>query len=523
MAKLCFSLVLSNVLIVLSLILSFRAFAGFLAPDFDADQAVHILMAYDLQLPEDLYFWGQNRLGSLLPILSHWLLQISPFNPIQAVSYVQYLFVLVGFFCFASLLEKPVSKAIFALVWFLPANPFLKLVEVAHPYAPQLTLLGVSLVSTNRLIAASEKETTKRLIFSLITISSLITSIWVSDLSLVPAVLVLISVCGTLLKQYRGSYHQELGRSIASSQSWLNFRAHFTWIWIFSTLLLGGMFLAYAKSSASQQDENYGLSAINSLDITVHIIHSITVAVSETLLFQTGSPFLSLYAIAVLVSTTVLTGCFLRSRRINCLHTQLQWVPLLLISAVGTLALILMSRWTYIQDTPSRYFIGIYLFCWLAALLVFDTLNHDRLSDKNGLSKTRLNRVSTLLILTALLGSLSLPSYVFAIEKPQSRLSMLQPVASVGKAGFIGDYWASYLMCIVDPAQLSCTPHDQDFVRCSRCAQNAVEAPVIYLVGRDWLHSFPEEIEQFGQRLRKQQPAQLIAGYWMAPYRNLDR
>ncbi|WP_430688085.1 hypothetical protein [Leptolyngbya sp. AN03gr2] len=79
---------------------------------------------------------------------------------------------------------------------------------------------------------------------------------------------------------------------------------------------------------------------------------------------------------------------------------------------------------------------------------------------------------------------------------------MPQPIANLGEAGFIGEYWASYLMCIVAPERTSCTPHDQNFFRCWRCVQAVLAAPVIYLVDRDWLDSFPEEIEQFGQRLK---------------------
>jgi hypothetical protein len=94
-------------------------------------------------------------------------------------------------------------------------------------------------------------------------------------------------------------------------------------------------------------------------------------------------------------------------------------------------------------------------------------------------------------------------------------------LVELGNAAFIGEYWSSYLLCIVAPERTRCTPHDQNFARCWRCVQAVLAAPVIYLVDRDWLDSFPEEIEQFGQRLKKQGLARNIAGYQMAPYHNI--
>ncbi len=49
---------------------SYRAFAPLNTPNLNADRAIHVLMAADLKLPQDLYYWGQNRLGSIVPLLS---------------------------------------------------------------------------------------------------------------------------------------------------------------------------------------------------------------------------------------------------------------------------------------------------------------------------------------------------------------------------------------------------------------------------------------------------------------------
>ncbi len=513
MAKFSFDSIRANTLIMFILILSVRAFSGSLTPDFDSDQAVHVLMAYDLRLPEDLYYWGQSRLGSLLPIVSHWLLKVSPLTPIEAVSCAQYFFLIVGFLCFVSLFRKMISKVVFTLIWFLPPDPFMALVKVAHPPAPQFALLGTALIFTNQLATISETQTVKKIVFSLIITSSLMLSVWVSDLSIIPAI-----VAGLFFSAFL-QRHQKMERLFSQGAKNLKLsRFNLIYSCVFWTFLFWSTFLAYAKFNASKEDVNYGLLGVNSLDIILQISHSIVAAISNTLLFQVDSLFLSLYGVACLALISALIRHGFRIRQDTDFTSHLRWIPFFLTSALGTFLLLLMSRWTYIQGTPPRYFIGIYIFCWLSALLVFDNLDLT-----NFTSQTAFNRVSTLLVLTALLGSLSLPSYVFAVQKPQSRLSMLQPLASLGRVGFIGDYWTSYLMCIVAPDRLSCTPHDQDFARCPRCVKSVLKSPTINLGGRDWLDSFPEEIEQFGQRLRKQKPTQKIAGYWMAPYRTIAR
>lgn len=491
-------------LIVLIGILSFRSFAGFLSPNFDADQAVHVLMSYDLQLPEDWYYWGQNRLGSLLPILSHGLLQVMPLPPIQAVSFVQYAFVIVGFLCYASLLKQLCLKVIFALIWFLPAAPFQKLVEVAHPYAPQFALLGIALVAAHRLATMPETPLLPRMGLNTLIILSFTLSIWVSDLSLLPAGVAAVWASKSILSDQKG------WRPLAH----LEYLRQRPLCW-YNALLLGlaGAFLVYVKSTASQRDENYGVFAINGLESMGQIIGSVLSNIVRTVLFQVNHPILSLYCLASLV--TIGSLCFyLRKVYQGTFPFSVQWLSLLLATAISMGISILLSRWTLIQGVPARYFIGIYLCGWLAALLMVDQFAATR-----QLASGSLHRLTALLCLTALLGSLSLPPYVFTIDKPPSRLAMLQPLAAIGEAGLIGEYWSSYLLCIAAPEQLSCTPHDQDFARCPRCVQQVLQSPVIYLVSKGWLSAFPNELEQFGQRLRQQQPAQPIAGYWMAPYR----
>ncbi|NDJ17372.1 hypothetical protein [Myxacorys almedinensis] len=502
---------------LLVIFISFRAFAGFLTPDFDADQAIHVLMANDLKLPDDLYFWGQSRLGSLLPIVSHLILKIVSISPLKAVSYVHFLLLLTGYFCFASLLSRGLSRVILALVWFLPATPFMKVVEVAHPYSPQFALFGIAVIFAQNLMQTSARKSYESRIFILIIISALLLSVWVSELSIAPVLLAIILILVRFFRNYRTAKFRAIAPQSSSLRQINLFKSNLLYALII--LLAWVAFLAYAKLTASPEDIKVGFAQINNLSIIVEIIQVAFTSTLSVLLFQANNLFLSLHSITSLIAIGAIIKyifhAYCHQSFTLPLSPQLKWAMFFLMSAFLTFLLILASYWTYYQSVPSRYFIVVYLFVWISALLIVEHFHC------LSISQTVLKRMNALLLITALLGSFSLPGYVFSLEKPLSKSAQLQPLEALGQAGFIGNYWASYLMCIPNPSLLSCTPHDQDYVRCDRCVTQVLNSPVIYLVKNDWLNTFPEEIEQFGQHLRKHGAENIIAGYTIAPYQKV--
>jgi hypothetical protein len=172
-------------LISLFFLISFRAFALYRVPIFNSDNAVHILMAQDLNLPEDLYYWGQNRLGSLLPILSYCGVRIFSLSPIVAVSYVHYLLLLIGFLSFSSILSSNFSKLTLALVWFLPAVTFTSTIEAVQPYTPQFATIGCALAFINQLNIYKNSIFWQRGLLIIGSLISLCLSLWISEQSII--------------------------------------------------------------------------------------------------------------------------------------------------------------------------------------------------------------------------------------------------------------------------------------------------------------------------------------------------
>lgn len=495
---------------IVAFLLSFRSFAAYLAPSLDSDHAVHILMAYHLKLPDDLYYWGQNRLGSLVPVLSHFLLSLLPISVVEAVSYVQYFLLGLAFICLASLFRHTVSKIIFAFVWFLPLYPFRALLLIAQPYGTQFAFIGLALVMLNKLTDSKEiKPVTRQLLISL-SIASLFISLWVSDLSILP--IFLLSLIG--LKYVYTSIKDSLEPK-ARMIAWVSLDS-------FNVLTISGLsllFIRYAKEHATPVSK-YG--AFGTLEQISKVLNRLAVALVRTVTFQNNQPNLSVHAILVFVLLGYMAYLMLSGKLKNDLMAP-RWFYFFLVNAIVGFVLLVTSYWVYRYNVNLRYFTFVYVSAWVAVLLFAE-----------GLKGVSLKRIYAFLLLIALFSCLSLPKSVFSLTRHPPKIQRLEELQTLGHAGFIAHYWNAYILCAVNPALLNCTPFDREgtppclppgepqkkvgFVRCPRCAAEVLASEHIYLLKDKWMDTFPPEIQQFGQCLVKTGEPIDIAGYTMAPY-----
>jgi hypothetical protein len=533
-------------LISLFFILSFRAFALYRIPGFNSDNAVHVLMAQDLKLPDDLYYWGQNRLGSLLPILSYFGVRILSLSPIVAVSYVQYLLMLIGFLSFSSILSSNFSKLTLALVWFLPAVTFLSTIELAHPYTPQFATIGCALAFMHQLNIYKNNIFWQRALLVIGSLISLCLSLWVSEQSIIIVLIVGYLIRGkcialdTLEKEsnYLNRSENTCEKKVDSINIIGNLIRHLNYSKIFNfTALIGVAFIIIAKISATP---SYGIFGINSLAITWIVFQSVMKLIIQSITFSVDNWLLSLYSVACFSLASFLIAISIiwiqkgwtknfkfRTAIRQAFDSDLKWSVLFGINTIGSFLLLISSEWVYKNNIGIRYFSVVYLSLWLAIIFYSDTISNISLkSARIGVVnsfKKYLFRINTpllvSLLLVALIGSMSLPSYVYSLSPAKSQLSKLIGFNQLGEAGIIGDYWNSYIICSVDPEKLSCTPHDRNMVRSIRSAKKVMASDKIYLVKERWLDHFPDQIIQFETRLIKQGPEIKIDEYTLALYK----
>lgn len=499
---------LSIGLIVPIVLLSIRSLAAVFSPSLNSDNAVHVLMAYHLKLPDDFYYWGQDRLGSMVPILSHFLLKVLPLPVVTVVSIVQYGLLILGYVCFASLLRHPASRLALALAWFLPLVPFTELVSIGQPYNAQITMIGAACVALDRL--SQTKTLWQKRLLLVIATACLFLGLWVSDFTIV--VLFLLSLWGSW-QLYKAWQLREKAA-----------------IWTATSVLLtagvGFGLIEFAKNHANTR-RNYSSFATpaQSIDMLSRLLTSL----GNTLTFQSGNLFLSWHAIFAVILLGYLAWAIAAHRQ-KITQSISPWFYLFFGTIAIGMPLLLLSFWVYRNGLNFRYFVVIYVMAWLAVLLLIEAL------------PANLARFATVLMLmTAIASSLSLPPYVYSVQKPIAQIQQLQDIKALGNAGFIGDYWRSYILCSVDPANLNCTPRDRQGktpcppidappaqrsspparagVRCRRCIPDVLASETIYLVKDDWLNAFPAETEQFRRCLVKAGEPRIVSGYTIAPYR----
>ena len=539
-------------LITLFFIVSFRAFALYRIPVFNSDYAVHVLMAQDIKLPDDLYYWGQNRLGSLLPILSYFGVRILSLSPIVAVSYVQYLLLLIGFLSFCSILRSNFSRLTLALVWLLPAVTFTSTIEAVQPYTPQFATIGCALAFIHQLNIYKNTIFWQRGLLIVGSLISLCLSLWISEQSIIIVLIMgylIRSKCIALdtLENKSKNLNEPENRSENNFEKFnprdilenlithLNYAKYSK---IFNlTALVGVIFIVIAKISATP---SYGIFGINSLAITWTVFKSVMKLIVQSITFSIENWLLSLYSVACLGLASFLVAISIISIQKNwtknfkfrsairrAFDSDLKWSVLFGINTIGSFLLLISSEWVYKNEINIRYFSVVYLSLWLTIIFYNDSISNLSLkSAKIGIVNSfkkylfKINApLSVLLLIVALIGSMSLPSYVYSLSPAKSQLSKLIGFNQLGEAGIIGSYWNSYIICSVNPEKLSCTPHDRDMVRSIRSAKKVMASSKIYLVKERWLENFPDQIVQFKTKLTKQGPELKIDEYTLALYK----
>ncbi|NEQ99687.1 MAG: hypothetical protein F6K30_23795 [Cyanothece sp. SIO2G6] len=559
-----------SIFVILAIIgLSYRGLAPQFSPTLNSDFAVHILMTHDLQLPDDLYYWGQDRLGSLVPILSHFALKMIPLAPVKMVGIMTYVMALVAYLCFASFLREAASWVLLAAAWFLPLRLYVEFLEVGPPYAAQFACLGLATVGMRWLLyRGSLGSSWQRHLVITLTMFSMTASLWVSTFSIIYLMAVLGAIAHHLW--FRLSAHQR--------------RAVYAWsiadgITVGIAGALGFGFLQLAKASAAN---SYDYLKFNTLAQFWDYTSRMGQSFGRNLRFEGLGLWFSIAA--WLMSGIVLYALYLLYRHRRAIlrpapsqmamvdaangapndaaddeqaiaqtpsKTQrpspsypiaspLQPLPMPpqlwlgswgLTNGLGMIAL-LLAHWVYQPDhIPQRYFVVIYVLGWLTILFLGEQVP----------KRSRLILWGLLLPLT-IANIMSLPPRAFA-NQHRPRIEQLAELQSLAPASFIGDYWHSYILCSADPDLFHCTPYDGrgkircpkgagqpyrfqyqigSVVRCQRCVEAVLNSPAIYLVQQRWFKRFPKRIEQFGYCLERSGKPFEVAGHKMAPYRKLE-
>ncbi len=483
--KYLYGLILSSIVV-----LSYLNYSEQCYPLLTSDGALNILMTYDYQLPQDLYCWGQDRGGTIIPLLAQPLYKVLGLSPIIAVSIAHYLLLILGFFALAYFFKQRSSKLLLALLWFLP--PWHYVGFVLYPFSTQYSIIAIGMVFAHK--AYTTPQFIQKNLHTSMACCFFLLAVWASDMSIVTIALLPIVGAAYIWWQHKGAAFKRI--KIAPILVILAWTAAGTW------------FLYHAKLNATKT-VLYNESPINDIATIIASIKIVLRSIIDVLLFRAPDVVESIYAWMVLIGIPAIF-LFARKKPTTAQPTSLFWQYFFLINAMALMGALICSHWVYLNGVGKRYFSTVYISAALAFLLYLD---------RKVLTQMRWSR--PLLGLSLFVGGLSgFHQFYYPQFKP-STYSVVSEFKSLGKIGVFAHYWNAYISAVADPENIKATPHDGDLgkVRKPELLKEALAQPRIFVVRDMWMESFPPSIMQFGHRLEKVGDEQFLGGAYICEYK----
>lgn len=465
-------------------ILSFFFLSTAFYPDVHSDMAVNVLIADSFSLPNDWYWWGQDRLGSFIPFISQPLIK-SGLNPLWAVSVCNYLVITLGFIGFSKLFTHKRTIILFALLWFFPYQRYIEL--SAYPTGLSYGLLGFSFLFIRK-IKFKEPILNSRINLLMILIVALIwfSAVWVSDLMYVTLLTLGISSILYLVRNKELTINKTPVIAVYSI--------------IMITILL---VIRKIKAYASDVSQKY--ADFNSFSDIQESLQNVFDGIYKVLMFNDAF-FVSLGGWAILCFMVFTSTLIIKKFR-SVIRYENFWINFFLSDFIAIILVIFISHWVFLNGTGRRYFIAPYISYALFALLLFDTyiINRSKMNFKILLCGVLIISLSPVIDTISRFGFRSTASYVKELDR-------------LGEIGIIGDYWNSYKLSVVNPHTIKSTPHQYDHVRNPLRVPEALNQPKIYIVRDNWLDSFPDTLVQFSCHLKKKGEPLYLAGVHLCEY-----
>lgn len=455
---------------------AFRLFSSMYYPAFTSDGAVPVLMIHFYKLPGDLYYWGIDRLGSLIPLVAQIPFRIFNISALTSESIVHYTILFIGFLAFSSFIKSNFFKICFALIWFFPP---MRLVALTQFYlgihysliAIIIFLLRIKLPENNR-----KSVWLHYLVYSLIIIIS-IAAVWVSDMAVI-SVTIIFSVEAVFYLRRTGLHLKKVLKEPL-------------FYYFICGVVIGYIFINYAKHTASIKHNYSMLSDLPTIFETVRIFLN---TILDIYLFKANEPFTSIYAYLLIL---ILAFLFKYRKRIYLDALTKKVVIIFALDAILIFAAIMVSQWASNNLVSRRYFTCTYVALSFIIVLLFDNMSANTMEFKI---------LKIFLISVVIIGGIG-TIYNLKFVWPKRLSPMVQLTSEwqdLGDIGIIADYWNSYIISCTAPDQLTATPHDKVEVKNYDFVEEIFKKDKIY-VNRDmWMESFPDTLHQFGRTLIKE-------------------
>jgi hypothetical protein len=456
----------------------------------NSDNAVTVLMVHYFNLPADLYFWGQDRMGSIIPLIAQIPNKIFCLSALYSEAIAHYLILVIGFFALAPFFKTNFARILFALMLFLPPAKEIEITQLTLSIQYMFLFIGIYMILKVR----TDCNNFKQHVFLLLSVLSMVIAVWDSDLAIVS---VFIFIFLYLIYLIKDTSIKLLIRNIVP-------------YYIMCGILLGFLFISFAKSTSPVKNNYALLSNPNEILDTLSIFYN---TLKDIFLFNIKETLTTVYSYLALF-TLALMMFFVRKVKFSSKITKRLFVFFIL-DLFAVFTVILISKWTLMNGVPMRYFNCTYISAVIIILLLFENLK---------INNIKLNIVKYSLLLTVLTGSIgAIYTQIFVWYKPYKPYKPYSEYVSeldkLGNIGIIGDYWNSYICSINKPDIIKATPHDQSCVRNMSIVDEVFKQKKIYLIKDMWLDSYPDTIVQFGRTLVKIEEPFTMANATLCKYK----
>lgn len=475
--------ILYFVVLAAIIVASYRLYSSRFYPALNSDDALNILMAHCYRLPENIYCWGQDRGGTLIPLLSQPFIALGC-QPVDAVSLANYIILILGFLGFSSLIKSPYCRILFAIVWFLPSQRFVDINR--FPLGVEYSLIGFAIWLITKYEKATKAFTRNALLLSIVVV--LIASVWVSDMAIVTIVLLMMVLLVYDWFEKKKLTINKLGFGYAVAGT-----------------ALCGWFISFAKNHAPVKKANY--LDLNNLEGVGAFFRSLGESISSILTFGRGDYIVGIYTWLALAFIAFLIVYLIKNKKFKSLLKN-RWFVFFGLDFLAVMAVLSMASWVQYNGVGRWYFVPTYITLSMTVLIALD----------NSADLSKWLKSSALII--ALVGAVS-PIYsmknVFPLTM-QPRYELASELRQLGKAGIIAEYWNAYINMCAAPDSIAATPRENNSPRNMQLVDDVFANERIYVIRDMWLDSFPDRMEQFGRVLIKSGDEFRIAGSNMCRY-----
>ncbi|MCU0370179.1 MAG: hypothetical protein MUC31_02090 [Bacteroidales bacterium] len=472
--------------IILIILLSFRLFSTIYYPSVNSDEGVIVLMLHYFKLPGDLYFWGQDRYGGIIPLLGQVPFRLLGLSSLISETIIHYIILISGFLAFSAFIRSKTNKIIFALVWFLPPIYYTDLLRNVFGLQYSLTAILLFLI-TRYLPSYQTRKLISKLPFYFLLLAVTVILFWVSELAVTSILAILIVSFFFLLKD------QKLTALFRKPEPYI---------------LITGLFLVWLVISRLKNlvepspYDQYGEKWLNDFQGIYHAIALLLSSVVSVLTFRVPDFLFSLYAWLCLALFMLI---IVFRKKIFAGQGDVRLATVFILDAVILVAVILVSHWALMNDMPRRYFVGFHISSWLAFLLIMGSFREGRV-------KTTLTVFAFLVAGTGTVSTVY--SYRYIHPKTfRSRAETALEFTQLGKTGIISDYWNSYSSSFADPDMIKATPYELSYsVRNLRLVDSVFAQPRIILIKDLWMDEFPDSLVQFDRTLIRKDSSFSLGG-----------